>query len=257
MATFEEVGFKRVLSLEEQIIYDTCALGESRLDKLQNGVFWCFDYQDYNQYDMSAIYEEYLKSPNQFTHMDMWKIGVSEDSGYLIQPKSWFYPTQLLAESLGCEFKEKRLSERPVQVSGFNNFDFNKFTVESFKQIDRSRKNFINTLNILDDQGRRKPRTICVNYTGVSFDTTVTRGRVTYTIPAFGLTITDAVKVLTMDEYKHRITVYTNKRDRTLNVTADEASKKIPKLMESLYKTPAGDGLLVDIVPEELIEQRR
>ena len=89
-----------------------------------------------------------------------------------------------------------------------------------------------------------------MNYTGVSFDTTVTRGRVTYTIPAFGLTITDAVKVLTMDEYKHRITVYTNKRDRTLNVTADEASKKIPKLMESLYKTPAGYGLLVDIVPE-------
>ena len=257
MATFEEVGFKRVLSLEEQIIYDTCALGESRLDKLQNGVFWCFDYQDYNQYDMSAIYEEYLKSPNQFTHMDMWKIGVSEDSGYLIQPKSWFYPAQLLAESLGCEFKEKRLSERPVQVSGFNNFDFKKFTVESFKQIDRSRKNFINTLNILDDQGRRKPRTICVNYTGVAFDTTVTRGRVTYTIPAFGLTITDVVKVLTMDEYKHRVTVYTNKRDRTLNVTADEASKKIPKLMESLYKTPAGDGLLVDIVPEELIERRR
>jgi hypothetical protein len=257
MAKLEEVGFKRVLSLEEQIIYDTCALGESRLDKLQNGVFWCFDYQDYNQYDMSAIYEEYLKAPNQFTHMDMWKVGVSEDSGYLVQPKSWFYPAQLLAESLGCEFKEKRLSERPVQVSGFNNFDFNKFTVESFKQIDRSRKNFINTLNILDDQGRRKPRTICVNYTSVSFDTTVTRGRVTYTIPAFGLTITDVVKVLTMDEYKHRITVYTNKRDRTLNVTADEASKKIPKLMESLYKTPAGDGLLVDIVPEELIERRR
>ena len=257
MAKLEEVGFKRVLSLEEQIIYDTCALGESRLDKLQNGVFWCFDYQDYNQYDMSAIYEEYLKSPNQFTHMDMWKIGVSEDSGYLIQPKSWFYPAQLLAESLGCEFKEKRLSEHPVQVSGLNNFDFKKFTVESFKQIDRSRKNFINTLNILDDQGRRKPRTICVNYTGVAFDTTVTRGRVTYTIPAFGLTITDVVKVLTMDEYKHRVTVYTNKRDRTLNVTGDEASKKIPKLMESLYKTPAGDGLLVDILPEELLERRR
>lgn len=257
MAKLEEVGFKRVLSLEEQVIYDTCALGESRSDKLQIGVFWCFDYQDYNQYDMSAIYEEYLKAPNQFTHMDMWKIGVSEDSGYLIQPKSWFYPAQLLAESLGCEFKEKRLSERPVQVSGFNNFDFNKFTVESFKQIDRSRKNFINTLNILDDQGRRKPRTICVNYTGVSFDTTVTCGRVTYSIPAFGLTITDVVRVLAMNEYKYRVTVYSNKRDRTFNVTVDEASDRFTKFMESLYKTPAGDGLLVDIVPEELIERRR
>lgn len=246
-----EIGFNRELTLEEYIIYTACCAGSDKMEWLERGIFWCFDYQDYNsELDMRAVYEEYKRASEAFPHLDMWEIGGSEAGGYLIQPKSWFYPAQLLAESSGCRFKDEGLSTSPVQVSGRDIFNFEATAVKVGNEIRRSRKIFMEALERVDSNGARLPQTVCLNFTGVPGWTSTRINGAVYRFPAVGIPVKDALKYFTNKEY--RVSVYQG--EKLVNVLASEALNKMPAFMKSLKKAPNGNGLMVRIVPEELVE---
>ena len=235
----QDIGFNRELSLEEYIIFTACCAGPDKLDWLERGIFWCFDYQDYNA--------------DAFPHLDMWEIGGSEAGGYLIHPKSWFYPAQLLAESSGCNFKDEGLSTSPVQVSGHNIFNFEAAAVGAGNEIKRSRKIFMDALKRVDSNRARVPQTICVNFTGVPGWTSTRINGVVYRFPAVGVPVKDALKYFVKEQY--RVCVYQG--EKLVNILASEALDKMPAFMKSLKKAPNGNGLMLRVVPEELVEIRK
>lgn len=250
----QDIGFNRELTIEEYIIYTACCAGPDKPEWLERGIFWCFDYQDYNaELDMRAVYEEYKRDTDAFPHMDMWDIGGSEAGGYLIHPKSWFYPAQLLAESSGCNFKDEGLSTSPVQVSGHNIFNFEAAAVGAGNEIKRSRKIFMDALKRVDSNGARVPQTICVNFTGVPGWTSTRINGVVYRFPAVGVPVKDALKYFVKEQY--RVSVYQG--EKLVNILASEALDKMPAFMKSLKKAPNGNGLMLRVVPEELVEIRK
>ena len=191
----QDIGFNRELSLEEYIIFTACCAGPDKLEWLERGIFWCFDYQDYNE----------------------------------------------------------RLSTSPVQVSGHNIFNFEAAAVGAGNEIKRSRKIFMDALKRVDSNGARVPQTICVNFTGVPGWTSTRINGVVYRFPAVGIPVKDALKYFMKEQY--RVSVYQG--EKLVNILASEALDKMPAFMKSLKKAPNGNGLMLRVVPEELVEIRK